>query len=375
MRILVNAIPLTRVATGIGRYMRSLYAAIERLPSVEVGYFDGRGVRVSMPAGPEGVGRGGALASLFWRLPPRAALTVREVLHARAARAFARIGPGWDVYHEASFFPFAAPPGARTVFTVHDLSLDRHPQWHPRERVLFHRRHIEAAREGVDRYVAVSVFTRSEMAALWGVDPALVTVTPLAHDRSRFAPQPDDAVRAVRRRLGLPGRYFLVVGSGDPRKNLGLALEAAGRAGLDAPLAVAGWSGWDAPGRGDGRVLPLGYVADADLPALYAGALALVYPSLYEGFGLPVVEAMACGCPVVASAVSSLPEACGGAALALDDPRDPGELADALVRLARDEGLRTQLRDKGFRRAADLSWEATAAATVEAFALAGAQKR
>jgi len=122
-------------------------------------------------------------------------------------------------------------------------------------------------------------------------------------------------------------------------------------------------------------VLPLGYVADADLPALYAGALALVYPSLYEGFGLPVVEAMACGCPVVASAVSSLPEACGGAALALDDPRDPGELADALVRLARDEGLRTRLRDKGFRRAADLSWEATAAATVEAFALAGAQKR
>lgn len=374
MRILVNAIPLTRVATGIGRYLRSLYAEIERAPGVEVGYFDGRGVSPRMPQAPAGGGGSGALAGLFWRLPPRLALAVREALHARAARAFARIGPGWDVYHEASFFPFPAPPGARTVFTVHDLSLDRHPQWHPRERVMFHARHARAACAGVDRFIAVSGFTRREMAEVWGLEPARISVTLLAHDPTRFAPPSEEAVRGLRERLGLPERYFLAVGSGDPRKNVDLALEALGLAGLDEPLAMAGWRGWDASGRTGARVLPLGYVDDEDLFALYGGALALVYPSLYEGFGLPVVEAMACGCPVVASAEASLPEACGGAALVLPDVRDSSALAGHLSALASDPALRAALRERGLARAARLSWARTAEATLDAFraALAGA---
>ena len=367
MRILLNAIPLTRVSTGIGRYMRSVYAEIERMDGVEVGYFDGVRIRTRMPAGPTGSNRDGLLARLFWRLPPRMALVVREVLHARAVRAFARIKGDWDIYHEASFFPFAAPPGARTVFTVHDLSMDRHPDWHPRERVLFHRRHIRESLAGVHRYLAVSEFTRREMEDVWGIAPEVVTVTPLAHDPARFKPQAKEAVRLVRKRLGLPERYFLVVGSGDPRKNLALVLEAVSHTHHDVPLVVAGWSGWDGAGHADGRVVCLGYVDDMDLPAVYAGSVALIYPSLYEGFGLPVVEAMACGCPVVATVEASLPEACGGAALPVHDPHDSGELAQILGRLAEDVSLCEQLRDRGLQRVSALSWRLTAQATIDTF--------
>jgi alpha-1,3-rhamnosyl/mannosyltransferase len=369
MKVLVNAIPLANPRTGIGRYISCLYKAMGELagPDLEIKYFDGSEASSDMPHPPARLGRWSVLSRLFWGLPPRLALAVRLAAHARRERAFTVAAQGFDLYHETAFFPFPTPPDVRTVFTVHDLSLDRYPQWHPAERVLFHRRCFAPSLAGVDRFLTVSRFTRDELTALYPMAPDRATVTPLAVDPTLFRPWPRAAVEAGRLRCGLPERYLLFVGGGDPRKNAGTVLAAMDTLPTDIRLAVVGWEGWDRTAAGRARTMALGYVPDEELAALYAGALALVYPSLYEGFGLPILEAMACGCPVVCSRLASLPEVGGEAALYLEDPTDPAELAGVLNRLVESPLLRADLSVRGLAQASRFSWESTAAATLRIF--------
>ncbi|AGW13306.1 putative glycosyltransferase, group 1 family protein [Megalodesulfovibrio gigas DSM 1382 = ATCC 19364] len=360
--ILVNAIPLVQVATGICRYVRQVYAALERRHGQEARflYFDGS---TASPAMPEPAAWS-ARAGLLRRLPTPAALAARLAVHARRELAFARVlrRHRVDVYHETAFFPFHVPAGLPTVFTVHDLSLQRHPQWHPRERVLYARLFFRSRLPDVTHFLSVSAFTARELTAWADIAPARITVTPLAHDRTLFYEPDTAAVAAVRARYALPERFFLFLGSGDPRKNAALIPRAVAAAGLDVPVVGVGWRGWDDP---SGGIRSLGFVPDADLAGLYATALALVYPSRYEGFGLPVLEAMACGCPVVTTRAASLPEAGGTAALYMDSPDDAAGLGDLLRRLAEDDDLRHRCRREGLAHAARFSWDRTAAATWE----------
>ena len=193
-----------------------------------------------------------------------------------------------------------------------------------------------------------------------------------------FHPLPADQVAAFRRRRDLPERFILHVGTLQPRKNLVRLIQAYRRLGTDAKLVLAGGRGWlyqDILGEIERQnlkndVLLPGYLPDDELPLWYSAAAVLAYPSLYEGFGFPVVEAMACGTPVVTSKVSSMPEAAGGedsGAALLIDPHDTGALADALHRALEDEALREQMRAQGFRQAARFTWAKTAAATVSAY--------
>ena len=364
-RLIVNAVPLTNVVTGVGRYMRCLYTELERDPGLEIHYFDGHGLSREMPRGPENLAAWSLLTELFWKLPPRLGLAVRMVMHARRERRFLRAAQGFDLYHEAGFFPYRAPPGVRTVFTIHDMSIQRHPEHHPRERVLYMNHYLPRRAGWASRYLAVSAFSRDEAVDCLGLDPEAVTVTLLAPEPG-FAPRTDAGLRGRLDALGLPGRYFLFVGSGDPRKNAQRIPGALARAGLDDPLAAVGWSGWDQDGGASG-VLALGYLPDEALPDVYSGALALVYPSSYEGFGLPVAEAMACGCPVVTARTTSLPEVGGDAALYVDDPANEAELAGVLARVAHDDALRADLAARGLERSRELTWERTARLTRQAF--------
>ncbi|MGE4553608.1 MAG: glycosyltransferase family 4 protein [Desulfovibrionaceae bacterium] len=367
-KILVNAIPLTNVSTGISRYLRCLYGEIERRArgEFEVFYFDGVQARREMPTGPENLGRWSLLADLFWRLPPHAAYLVRRVVQARRERAFRLAAQGFDLYHEAGFFPFVPPPGIRTVFTIHDMSVFRHPEYHPRERILFMRRYLAERTALAQRILTVSEFSKREIVACLGLDPARIRVTPLAPDPV-FALRPEAGLRRrLEREFGLPPRYFLFVGSGDPRKNVDIVPRAIALAGGGVPLVCVGWKGWGSPPPGL-EMLSLGYLSDADLADVYAGALALIFPSIYEGFGLPVVEAQACGCPVVTTREASLPEVGGDAALYLEHPRDADELAGLLRRLMDAPGLRDELSRRGVEHAGRFSWAGTAERTCEVF--------
>ena len=367
MKILVNALPLVNVRTGIGRYVDMLYRDLSQRPGLEIAYFDGARVSSKPPGATQSTARWSFITKIFWLLPAPLAVLVRRALHTLRERRFTKLCKGFDIYHETALLPFRTPPGVATVLTVHDLGLLRHPRWHPSERARFFDRYFAQRLPQVDGFLAVSRFTRQEMAELLKIDPARVEVSELGIDRERFTRPADSALDAIRAKYSLPQEFFLFVGSGDPRKNVQLVRDALRLAPQLPPLVLAGWSGWDDTPPAPGRELRLGYVPDTDLPALYAAATAFVYPSLYEGFGLPLLEAMACGCPVVTTRCASLPEVAADAALYVEDPANPAELAALLDGLWRNAALRHRLGECGLARAKDFPWSHTGDATLRLF--------
>jgi glycosyltransferase involved in cell wall biosynthesis len=248
----------------------------------------------------------------------------------------------------------------RSVLVIHDLAALRHPEWYSAQFATYHRHVLPRLACRARRLITPSEFSRRELAEALGIDPGRVRVVPNGVDE-RFSPSADAG--PARRAYGLEKPYVLLVGTRLARKNLGALAEARRRLddlGVDLVSAGSGrhWSRHD----GTTPVRALGYVAEQQLPGLYAGAAALAMPSLYEGFGLPVLEAMASGVPVVAANRAALPETCGGAAL-LVSPEDPDALADALVRVVTDDVLHEKLVAAGLERASRFSWDRAAAAT------------
>jgi glycosyltransferase involved in cell wall biosynthesis len=271
---------------------------------------------------------------------------------------------------------YFAPPRLRcpAVVTVHDISYARAPElFSARDRMLF--RFVSGSLRRAARVIAVSEFTRADVIDRYGLESGKVTAIPNGVSE-RFRPLPGASER-VHARFGIDRPYLLCVGALQTRKNVPLAIEAyarqAGR-GTDCELVVAGG---DRGGRLDvldailrtrltGRVHLLGHVEDAEMPALYSAARALVFPSLYEGFGLPALEAMASGTPVIASNTTGLAEAVGDAALTVD-PSSVEELAGAMTRILGDEELRERLVAAGLARAARFTWERAARETADVY--------
>ena len=234
---------------------------------------------------------------------------------------------------------------------------------------------LAPAASRADRIITPSHHTREDVLKLLPVEPERVVVVPEGVDLI-FKPQPEAEVAERLAPLGLrAGEYLLFLGTIEPRKNLGRLLEAVEAAGATVGLLVlAGGQGWNnaairsaiARLTRAGRVRALGYVPDDLRAPLLAGARDFVYPSLYEGFGLPPLEAMACGTPVLTSNVSALPEVMGDAALSVD-PTDVSALTAALTRIWGDEALRADLRARGLARASQFSWDRTARLTLDVY--------
>ncbi len=287
-----------------------------------------------------------------------------------------------DIFHGMDHvgIPLVGRSG-KYVVTVHDvIPLILPETFTPRHRLVV-RLALARVRRKADLVVVPSHAVKRDVVRRVGLPEDRVVVT---HEgcEPRFRPVRSAAARRdVAARYGLPPRYVLAVGTLEPRKNLTTLLEAFarlrrdGEVDADLRLVLAGARGWlDEPIFATVRSLGLedavrftGFVDDADLPVVYSGAALFVFPSLHEGFGLPLLEAMACGVPVVTSNISSMPEVAGDAAV-LVDPRDADGLAAAIARLLRDGALRDRLREAGIARARQFSWEATARRTLDAYA-------
>ena len=265
--------------------------------------------------------------------------------------------------------------------TVSDLSHLRYPEFHPPDRIREMRRLPETLSRA-RALVTVSEFTRRELGSCFDIDPERVGLVPPAVSE-RFRPCPPDEQRSVRRHYGLPQDYLLHTGTIEPRKNLPRLLAAYGALPptlqRDCPLVLAGPAGWGmhefeqrCAGLPTQSVRRLGYVADRHLPALISGATLLVYPSLYEGFGMPVLEAMACGTPVLTSNLASMPEVAAGAAH-LVDPFSEEAITTALQTCLTDSARRQDMRRRGLTVAAGHSWQRSADMLVEQLARVEAQ--
>ncbi len=315
------------------------------------------------------------------------------LLYSPAAQAAWRHWPRWlpppdwlpaelDLFHGV-YWPLPLSARIPTVLTVHDLIALRHPEWFtPRHSHDLHTIRVLAPR--VDHVLTDSEATRQDLLELTGCDPARVTTVLLGVDSEVFAPAPADRQAEVRARYGLDRPYLCTLSTLEPRKNLTRLVAAydivCEAARLDLDLVLIGAQGWganeldalvDQPRRG--RIRSLGYVPAEDLPTLLSAAAAMAYVSLYEGFGLPPLEAMACGCPVVCSGTTSLPEVVGDAALRVD-PLDVESIADGLRRLLEEPTLAADLGVRGRARAEQLTWRATAEQTAAVYARAIAER-
>jgi glycosyltransferase involved in cell wall biosynthesis len=279
-------------------------------------------------------------------------------------------------------------PGPRSVVTIHDLGFLHHPEAHTRIQRLYYRIFTRLSARRATEIIAISQATRRDLEHFYGTPASKINV--IYHGvHPRFRPIDDRAViDAALQRYAIRAPYLLFISTIQPRKNVArlIAAFAQARARLgpacDLRLVLAGKRGWltEQIERRAGElgiaeaVQFVGYVADADLPALLSGALAYVVPSLYEGFGMTVLEAQACGAPVLASNVSSLPEVVGAAGL-LVDPRDITAIADGIERLASDAELRAELRARGLRHVAGWTWQRTARETLAVLERAGRTDR
>lgn len=356
---------------GIGSYIRNLLEAIGRLPDSAAYRFRVYARRADGEALPELPGHfevvhdespGYSVAELT-RLPWR---LLRDRL---------------DLFHATHY---VVPPlwKTRAVVTIHDIIHLLYPQFLPsRAAHLYARYMIRRALTRADRIITVSYNTRRDLVDYFRVPAARVEVI-YNGVSPRFHPDVPLEERArVASRLKIPGPYLLFLGGEKPHKNLQNVVRAFGKArrehGLPHALVLAGALPPN-PARLDALIAALdlsravvcpGIVEDDDLPALYAGAEAFLYPTLYEGFGLPVVEAMACGTPVLTSSTSALQEIAGGYAC-LVDPMDVDAIAAGVTLLATDEKVRTQYAALGRKRALDFSWDKAAARTLEVYAAA-----
>jgi glycosyltransferase involved in cell wall biosynthesis len=286
-----------------------------------------------------------------------------------------------DIYHGFDHIgvPLFAKVG-RYVATIHDMIPLLWPQWVTRKHRLVVTAAYQRLRRQVDLVIAPSEATKADIVRRLQISPQRITVIPWGCEE-RFQPVGDpERFTAVQRRYRLPARYLLFVGTLEPRKNLTTLLHAYAMlrdegCSMGSKLVVAGRTGWLYADIFDtvktlaleDEVVFTGFVADEDLPDLYRGAHMLVFPSLYEGFGLPILEAMASGVPVITSHTASMPEVAGDAAI-LVDPHDPKAIAEGIARVLAEDGLREALIQKGLARAQRYTWDSVAQKTLELYA-------
>jgi len=368
MAIYVDVSSAVHAKAGIGRYAESLARALVEHQPGQFALFYNRVRGARLPEGLESVSARSVLAGYK---PWRMAVWIGQL----AGVGFNWLVPDAVLFHATEHL---LPPlhDVPTVLTVHDMIFRLFPEHQKRLNYWYLNATMPLYCKRADAIITVSESSRRDILANYGVDPAKVTVVYEA-PATEFLPAPQSAVEVARRRYGLPERFMIHVGTIEPRKNLARLVEALQQLrdeGLSIPLFVVGGKGWlyddffrrlETSAVRD-AVRFSGYVPSADLPILYSAATLAVMPSVYEGFGLPVLEAMACGTPMVSSHSSSLPEL-GGEAVRYFDPYEVEEMASAIRAVWTDGELRAEMRENGLAQAAKFSWARAAKETLATY--------
>ncbi|PIP52869.1 hypothetical protein COX08_04140 [Candidatus Beckwithbacteria bacterium CG23_combo_of_CG06-09_8_20_14_all_34_8] len=263
-----------------------------------------------------------------------------------------------DVWHSSNWTQ--PPTKAKKITTIHDLTPVLFPNYHDQLVVENFKRNLQLIEKNIDMVTVDSRATKDDLVNNINIDRQKITVIYPGVDPI-FCQKSKEGIDNVKKKYKLEKPYILSVGTKEPRKNIKRLIEAFVSLGRsDIELVLVGKRGWGEEVEvGKAKVKELGFVEDKDLPALYSGAILFAYPSLYEGFGFPVLEAMACGCPVITSNISSLPEVVGQTAL-LVYPKETKEIANAINTLLNDDKLRQKLVKNGLEQAKKFSWEKTA---------------
>jgi glycosyltransferase involved in cell wall biosynthesis len=374
MRVAFNATSLLSPLTGIGQYSRQLAVGLTNHPKAAPEFFYGAIWSKEVRGTPHAT-VASALPWLRSHVPGSYALrrvvqNFRFSSHAKATK--------FDLYHEPNFLPL--PFDGPTIVTVHDLSWIRYPKAHPAERVRTMDKYFEPGLRRTSLILTDSTFVKCELMELFGVNPDRIKPVALGVE-PLFRPKNSAETRPTLHHLGLQhGEYLLAVGTLEPRKNLQVALRAfmqlPSHVRQNYPLVLVGMKGWHtselelqiAPLVRAGEVRQLGYLPREDLATLIAGSTCLIYPSIYEGFGLPPLEAMACGIPVITSNVSSIPEVVGDTGVLLD-PQDVDGFKQAIEMMISAPDVRAALGRKALARSAMFTWESCVSQTVDAYRL------
>ena len=368
----MNATPLLSPFTGIGQYTYQLAKGLQYLSALHVDFFYSMGWSKHLRQNP--LTNIVPLKSFFKGVVPFSYSIKRHIEQYQFGKGVK--SNQIDLYHEPNFLPlqFDGP----TLLTVHDLSWIRFPETHPPRRVQALNRYFEPGLGRADLIITDSEFVKRELIDVFGIAPDLIKPIPLGVE-PLFHPRPAAETQPVLARHNLShGQYLVSVGTLEPRKNVQATLSAYMQLSPSIrkkfPLVLVGMKGWHmsslekqmAPLVRAGEIRQIGYLPREELAVVIAGALTMIYPSIYEGFGLPPLEAMASGVPVITSNVSSLPEVVGDTGF-LIDPMDVGALATSIETMVTAPDIRNDLSQKALTRSLMFSWENCVKQTVSAY--------
>jgi glycosyltransferase involved in cell wall biosynthesis len=374
MRIGIDISRCIEESTGVGYYAKSLVWGLSKID------FDNEYLLygIFFDCYPRGWKRAAIPKSHNFRLHQRNSLSwLARKRWENGGRHKEKLLGEIDILHSTAF---TMPPvlGPKVVVTIHDLSIFAFPQHHTEANYQFVNRNVHQAARRAHFVITDSESTRREIKKFLHVPDEKMEVIHLAAHENFYVKYHPTAIEKIRHKYALRKPYFLAVGSIEPRKNLASALIAFKALReirrIDYQFVIAGGKGWKNESfyrllkklNIDDYLVFTGYVPEEDLPALYQGAEVFVYPSFYEGFGLPVLEAMASGTPVITSNTSSLPEVAGDAAL-LVNPKEVYEIYEAMEALITNPSLREELKGKGFEQSKKFSWKKTARQTLRIY--------
>jgi glycosyltransferase involved in cell wall biosynthesis len=370
-KVAVNSTSLLTPMTGVGRYTYNLCSALIRENNCQIGFLYGTSWSNDLLI-PET--RFQYTIEAGKKFFP-AARSIRRLIQIAVLRRKLK-KEKFDLYHEPNFLPLTYD--LPVIATIHDLSVMRYPECHPAARVRLFDKYMKTAVERSQYLIADSEYVRHEIIDTFGIDQQKVITTLLGVEK-RFHPHDLMSAQALMKLYRLRYKsFFLVVSTLEPRKNLKLVIDAYSRlphtTKANYPLVIAGMSGWKMSGfkkeieqlQSKGYLRMLGYIDDESLPIIYSSALSFIYPSRYEGFGLPPLEAMACGTPVITSNASSLPEVVGDAGI-LVSPDDDIGLSEVMTQMVDDPELVEALSSKSISRSKQFTWEKCARDTIEVY--------